>query len=146
MSKDSSTNKIDPLDEVEPSKPEEFYFAVEVWDDIPITTICPTAIFDAEKHQIDQYYDDISQLLMREGFENVMECSYEHDDEKLTAENIRERMLKLGFKQSPGYDSYIKATSALDEFDDFMLAESEGDLVVSDEDEEEDTDSGSLER
>jgi len=94
------------------SKPEEFCFAVELWQETPIVTICPIEYFRENGYLDDMRYNGINDLLEKNNFFEVLEAAYEFDDEKATVESVTAKMLELGFKQMPEFDLYITETNA----------------------------------
>ena len=91
--------------------PEQFAFCVELWQEAPITTICPIEYFETNGYLDDAYYAEISEFLEKNNFFPVLEAAYEFDDEKASVETVTAKMLELGFKQLPAFDKYMEETT-----------------------------------
>lgn len=137
MARENSFSGED-LSKFEFTKPEEFCFSVEMFEDVPIVTICPIDFFKKNGYLDDQYHSEIGEFLQKNGFTPVLESSYEPDDEMMTAEETATKFLKLGFKQEPEFDKYISETDAHFSVEDFMKTgfEDDGYIEVSDEDDD----------
>lgn len=94
------------------NKPEQFCFAVELWQETPIATICPIEYFKETGYLDDALYTEIEELLGKNNFFMVLEAAYELDDEGATIETVTNKMIELGFKQVPEFDKYMTETNA----------------------------------
>ncbi len=93
-------------------QPDQFCFAVEMWQETPIATICPIEYFKQTGYLDDALYTEIEEVLGKNNFFPVLEAAYEYDDVKATIESVTTKMLELGFKQIPEFDKYMMETNA----------------------------------
>jgi hypothetical protein len=118
MSDSTSTVVSNALSE-RPTKPEQFYFCVEMNEDEPIVTICPIAFWDENKFMdVDDFNEEITEFLEEKGFFAILASSYENESDTATLESVTQQMIEMGFKQNAEFDEYIASTEV--DFNEFQ--------------------------